>query len=227
MTLFSASTSQSLPSLVRRHLSPHLKFSPCPCWCASSNKEFLLLCQPLPLLLCRSNSPSSSERYRPQRRRGHPDPGSPKKVTGFFLRPVVIEKKLILVSHCHRPRGRTWHSYSGEEKFDKVWTGHFWARLASFLVTQRRESRSCAWRSVHFLTSLNFAKLLALIFWYFSKLWSLIPATQPYNVPVSDMETPTYPNSVKVDISTYFTLLGWTSVELGSGDQYWNKEMKI
>ena len=85
MTLFSVSTTPSLPGLVRRHLSPHLKFSPCPRWCASSNKEFLLLCQPLPLLLCRSNSPSSSERYRPQRRRGHPDPGSPKKVTGFFF----------------------------------------------------------------------------------------------------------------------------------------------
>ena len=139
MTLFSVSTSPSLPGLVRRHLSPHLKFSPCPCWCASSNKEFLLLCQPLPLLLCRSNSPSSSERYRPHRRRGHPDPGSPRKVTDvdFFYGRLSLKKKLILVSLCHRPRGRTWHSYSGEEKFDKVWTGHFWARLASFLVTQR------------------------------------------------------------------------------------------
>ena len=135
MTLFSVSTSQSLPGLVRRHLSPHLKFSPCPRWCASSNKEFLLLCQPLPLLLCRSNSPSSSERYRPYRRRGHHDPGSPKKSRGcrFFLRPVVVEKKLILVSLCHRPCGRTWHSYSGDEKFDKVWTGHIWARLPSQL----------------------------------------------------------------------------------------------
>ena len=95
MTLFSASTSQSLPSLVRRHLSPHLKFSPCPRWCASSNKEFLLLCQPLPLLLCRSNSPSSSERYRPHRRTGHPDPGSPKKVAGvdFFYGRLSLKKK--------------------------------------------------------------------------------------------------------------------------------------
>ena len=139
MTLFSVSTTPSLPGLVRRHLSPHLKFSPCPRWCASSNKEFLLLCQPLPLLLCRSNSPSSSERYRPHRRTGHPDPGSPKKVAGvdFFYGRLSLKKKLILVSLCHRPCGRTWHSYSGEEKFDKVWTGHFWARLASFLVTQR------------------------------------------------------------------------------------------
>ena len=96
MTLFSVSTSPSLPGLVRRHLSPHLKFSPCPRWCASSNKEFLLLCQPLPLLLCRSNSPSSSERCRPYRHKGHHDPGSPKKSRGcrFFLRPVVVEKKL-------------------------------------------------------------------------------------------------------------------------------------
>ena len=47
------------------------------------------------------------------------------------------------------------------------------------------------------------------------------------NIPVSEMETPTYPNSVEVDISTYFTLLGWTSVELGSGDHCWNKEIKI
>ena len=94
MTLFSVSTSPSLPGLVRRHLSLHLKFSPCPRWCASSNKEFLLLCQPLPLLLCRSNSPSSSERCRPHRRRGHPDPGSPRKVTDvdFFYGRLSLKK---------------------------------------------------------------------------------------------------------------------------------------
>ena len=181
MTLFSVSTSPSLPGLVRRHLSPHSKFSPCPRWCASSNKEFLLLCQPLPLLLCRSNSPTSSERCRPYRRTGHPDPGSPKKVAGvdFFLRPVVVEKKLILVSLCHRPRGRTWHSYSGDEKFDKVWTGHFWARLASFLVTQRIQKLRLKVSAFFLLHWIGHPILPSCWHSYcdiFSRLWSWIPA---------------------------------------------------
>ena len=69
------------------HLCQVLSGGTCPRWCASSNKEFLLLCQPLPLLLCRPNSPSSSERCRPHRRKGHPDPGSLKKSHGcrFFF----------------------------------------------------------------------------------------------------------------------------------------------